>query len=113
VTAFTAWLQRKRDDVDAEQPAPLSLQVTIGSLATRLHDAEQRLTGVGRLHRPDETGSRCVHDGHPWPCDTHRLLTDVGCTAVDPGSGAACQKIRGHVGDHGGTDATGAWRAWA
>ena len=60
MTPFTTWLQRKRDDVAAEQPAPLSLQVTIGSLATRLDAAESRIEQIRRLHRPDPTGSWCV-----------------------------------------------------
>jgi len=36
---------------------------------------------------------------------------DLTCASHGP-TGAMCQKIRGHVGDHGGMDSRGAWRDW-
>lgn len=35
------------------------------------------------------------------------------CKSHDGLTGAPCQKINGHMGDHGGIDPTsGAWHAW-
>ena len=67
------WLARKHADIAAEQP--LSLQTTIGALSQRLWAAESALDQIGRLHRPDPTGSRCVHDQWAWPCATKKLTT--------------------------------------
>ena len=67
------WLAAKRADIAAEQP--LSLQTTIGALSQRLWAAESALDQIGRLHRPDPTGSRCVHDQWAWPCATRKLAT--------------------------------------
>ena len=36
---------------------------------------------------------------------------DLCCLSHGP-DGAVCQKIRGHIGDHGGMDTHGAWRHW-
>ena len=36
---------------------------------------------------------------------------DLNCASHGP-DGALCQKIRGHVGNHGGVDARGNWRDW-
>ena len=67
------WIARKRADIAAEQP--LSLQTTIGALSQRLWAAESALDQIARLHWPDPTGSRCVHDQWAWPCATKKLTT--------------------------------------
>lgn len=67
------WLARKRADIAAEQP--LSLQTTIGALSQRLWTAEQALDQIGRLHRPDPFGVRCLHCQWAWPCATKKLAT--------------------------------------
>jgi len=36
---------------------------------------------------------------------------DLNCASHGP-DGAACLKIRGHIGNHGGIDARGTWRDW-
>ena len=36
---------------------------------------------------------------------------DLNCASHGP-TGAVCQKIRGHIGNHGGVDARGNWRDW-
>ena len=36
---------------------------------------------------------------------------DLNCASHGP-AGALCQKIRGHIGNHGGVDARGNWRDW-
>ena len=36
---------------------------------------------------------------------------DLCCGSHGP-DGAVCQKIRGHIGDHGGMDRRGNWRNW-
>ena len=36
---------------------------------------------------------------------------DLCCGSHGP-DGAMCQKIRGHIGNHGGVDSRGAWRDW-
>ena len=59
MTDFGAWLRRKQGEV--AQAAPLSLQTTIAALSQRLWAAETRLDQIGRLHRPDVFGVRCVH----------------------------------------------------
>ena len=38
-------------------------------------------------------------------------MTDVNCYSRGP-NGAVCLKIAGHIGDHGGIDWRGDWRAW-
>lgn len=38
-------------------------------------------------------------------------MTDTECRSHGP-DGAVCAKIRGHHGDHGGTDRRGDWRHW-
>ena len=68
---FPAWLRRKRDEVADD--APLSLQTTIAALSQRLWAAESRLDQIGRLHRPDVFGVRCVHCQWSWPCATRTL----------------------------------------
>lgn len=35
-----------------------------------------------------------------------------GCDTVDKYTGAACLKIGGHHGDHGGFDVFGHWHNW-
>lgn len=35
-----------------------------------------------------------------------------GCCLSHGPDGVVCQKIRGHIGDHGGMDNRGAWRHW-
>ena len=70
--AFGAWLRRKQGEVG--QAAPLSLQTTIAdALSQRLWAAETRLDQIGRVHRPDPTGSYCLHCQWAWPCATKKL----------------------------------------
>lgn len=42
-----------------------------------------------------------------------RIAVNEDTTVDEVGpDGAVCQKIRGHIGDHGGMDSRGAWRDW-
>lgn len=66
------WLARKRREV--EQADPLSLQVTIGALSSRLALAEAMLRQVRMLHRADELGVHCVGCSKPWPCATFTIV---------------------------------------
>lgn len=36
---------------------------------------------------------------------------DLCCGSHGP-DGAVCQKIRGHIGNHGGMDTRGSWQHW-
>ena len=67
------WVARKRREIAAAEP--LSIQTNIAVLSQRLWAAESALDQIGRLHRPDPTGSRCVHDQWAWPCATKKLTT--------------------------------------
>lgn len=112
MSAFTGWRWPARTKTTGPSPE-LSLQQTIGRLATRADAAESRLESVRRLHRPDPTGSWCVAGCRdPWPCTTLRLIDGTGCTSTDPVSGAVCDKPQGHVGRHGGMTRSGEWKSW-
>ena len=39
------------------------------------------------------------------------MATAPDCLSSGP-NGARCQKIAGHIGDHGGMDSHGTWRHW-
>ena len=68
---LSEWLAKRHADIAAEQP--LSLQTTIAALSRRLWAAETRLDQIGRLHRADPFGVRCVHCQWAWPCATRKL----------------------------------------
>ncbi len=71
MTDFPTWLRRTRAEVAGD--APLSLQTTVAALSQRLWAAESRLDQIGRLHRPDPFGVRCVHCQWAWPCATKKI----------------------------------------
>lgn len=40
----------------------------------RLLAAQAKLDAVREPHRPSHSGATCVHDLHPWPCPTVRII---------------------------------------
>ncbi len=46
-------------------------------------DLDTLQDAIRSLHKPDELGEFCTHDGFIWPCGTIRLLTD--CNHFDGG----------------------------
>ena len=84
--SFLRWIDDKRAEIGSAEPLaaaaygdqPLSLRTTIGGLASRLARGEAVLDQLRRLHRPDPTGSRCVHDHHPWPCESAVIVGGLG-----------------------------------
>lgn len=109
------WLDfatRKRREVADAAPGALSLQQTIGRLATRANAAEARLGQILRLHTADVFGAWCCHCAKAWPCPTAAVASGLDCASHDPISGAVCQKPEGHMGAHGGMTKEGSWRNW-
>ena len=67
---FAAWLNSNRREVRAA--SPVSIQTNIATLSHELNLAEAALGNIRTIHRPDPTGSYCLHCQWEWPCRTYR-----------------------------------------
>lgn len=63
------WVARKRREIAAEEP--LSIQTNVSTLSHELNLAQNALAKIRDIHRPDPTGSWCVHCNWEWPCRTY------------------------------------------
>lgn len=66
---FAAWMRSKQREVRAA--SPVSIQTNIATLSHELNLAQDALAKIGKLHRPDPTGSWCAHCQWEWPCRTY------------------------------------------
>lgn len=73
---FDQWWRGKLAALDEQRP--LSIQTNIATLSHELNLAEAALGKIRAIHRPDPTGSRCVHDQWAWPCATFRITHREG-----------------------------------